>query len=354
MELQGSLSCATEVPRRMNPSPAKSGSRRSSTPSGLGRGLAGILGQPSMSPEASSTSGLDQLLGSTGERRTSQLRPFILRAALAAVVESFGADGAVMTLQAEPARPESPGRTSSPEPVVVSYLPPSWGAGSGALFELHGRLWGLTRVNPESDQNWSGQYPVGLHHAWAARLAGSDGPVGVAFVRRRPFDHAETRALERSMTSALSALTTVLNRSAPTYGAAVADSAVSSTFTFTASVTTPAEAGHGPDPVVAEVTVRAASPSVVAEADRERATVTGTGRGPDATTAVARAAANACQPQRRVTFAGSLDIEGATVTIVLVDGHEVDGSPPRLGLSIRPRGDATGAAEAVFGAARTD
>lgn len=347
----------------MNSSPAKSALRRPAPPSGLGRGLAGILEAPSTRERAELSTGLDQLLGPIARSRAAQLRPFILHAALTAVAESFRAEGAVLVLR--------PGiaQDGAGDPIMVTHLPPSWTANGSAMFELYGRLWSLSQVQPESDRTWSDQYLIGEFNVWMARLPGLDGPVGVAFVRTTRFQPAETHALERSMASAVSALAPVGPRGDDnSIVPSVAERRSDSTYpvgsrrrrrppdaVFTASVTDDGET------VVAEVTVRHSDgpDATVPEGDFEsdgssRATLTGTGRGADVATAVARAAANACQPQRRISFAGSLDVDTSTVTVVLVGGLDLDGRPPRLGVSIRPSGDVTGAAEAVFVAARAD
>ncbi len=75
---------------------------------------------------------------------------------------------------------------------------------------------------------------------------------------------------------------------------------------------------------------------------------TGVGRGSDPVTAVARAAAKACRPRCDVVFAGSSDLDGSEVSIVIVrePTHGL-----RLGYAVRPRGDHSGPAEAVFTAA---
>ena len=78
------------------------------------------------------------------------------------------------------------------------------------------------------------------------------------------------------------------------------------------------------------------------------ASLTATGRGPDIETAVARAAANACHPQCHVRFAGSSDLDGNTIAIVIVSDSS---GAPRLGVAISPVGDYSGIAEAVFLAA---
>jgi hypothetical protein len=345
----------------MNSSPAKSALRRPAPPSGLGRGLAGILEAPSTPERAELSTGLDQLLGPIARSRAVQLRPFILHAALTAVAESFRAEGAVLVL-----RPGNP-HEGSGNPIMVTHLPPSWTANSSAMFELYGRLWSLSQIQPESDRTWSDQYRIDEFNVWMARLPGLDGPVGVAFARTTRFQPAETHALERSMASAVSALapvgprgddnsiapSVVERRSDSTYPVGSRDRRRPPAAVFTASIT------DDGDTVVAEVTVRQSDEPDATVPDPEsdgssRATLTGTGRGADVATAVARAAANACQPQRRISFAGSLDVDASTVTVVLVGGLDLDGRPPRLGVSIRPSGDVVGAAEAVFAAARAD
>lgn len=358
----------------MNPSPVKSVLRRPAPPSGLGRGLARILDSPSTSDDGRASAGLGQLLGPIARSRSGQLRPFILRVALNAVAESFRAEGAVLALR--PRVAHSPRSVTEPatseEPTVVTQLPPSWTANSSAMFELHGRLWSLSHIHQESDQTWSDQYRIGEFHVWMVRLPGFDGPAGAAFVRTTRFDPAETHALERSIASALSALAparrdseaiplSTTGRPFDVHPSDPGQRPAASEPVLTASVTAEgdnmvAEVTFRRSDLVGDTTIRevAGDDGRAGSGVSGQATVIGTGRGPDATTAVARAAANACQPQRRVSFAGSLDVDGSTVTIVLVGGFDLDGRPPRLGVSIRPAGDVVGPAEAVFSATRTD
>ena len=74
----------------------------------------------------------------------------------------------------------------------------------------------------------------------------------------------------------------------------------------------------------------------------------GVGRGQDPAGAVARAAAKACRPRCEIEFAGASSMDGLLVTIVMIRDHR---QALRLGFAVRPEGDHSGAAEAVFTAA---
>ena len=74
----------------------------------------------------------------------------------------------------------------------------------------------------------------------------------------------------------------------------------------------------------------------------------GFGRASDPVNAVARAAVKACRPRCELAFAGASELDDAQVTIVMI--RDSDGQL-RLGYAVRPNGDHSGAAEAVFTAA---
>ena len=232
-------------------------------------------------------------------------------------------------------------------PALALRLPPSWGPSSPALFAVYGNLWEMLTAEQHhcrrcgtSDRPLAyRQEQVDSHWAWFCRIEDQSVSVAAALVRLTPFDDAESDALARSMASVVTAVSPpVPDGGHPSDGLT----------TVTANVSLSADLA-GVDPanaITAEVTVQ--DPARTSGTTSGLASVTATGRGPDVETAVARAAANACHPQCRVRFAGSSDVDGRTISVVIVSDH--DGAP-RLGVSIRPVGDYTGIAEAVFLAA---
>ncbi len=341
---------------------------------GLGRGLAGILeddGPTDRSGPDGGPAGLNQLLGPQVATRVD-VRSFVVETALAAIAEAFGAHGVVMaSQQRNPSTPSGHyryrsasrqgdhsqsgnGETSErpfspPSPTMALRLPPSWGPSSPALFAVYGHLWEMLTAEQHycsgcgtSDQPLDyRQEQVDSHWAWFCRIEDQSVSVAAALVRLTPFDQAESDALARSMAAVVTAV------SPPDPDRAEARDLRTK---VAAGVSLSADVGAG-DPanaISAEVSVD--DPAVPAGTAGALASVTATGRGPDIETAVARAAANACHPQCQVRFAGSSDVDGQTISVVIVSDSE---GAPRLGVSIRPVGDYTGVAEAVFLAAAT-
>jgi hypothetical protein len=340
---------------------------------GLGRGLAGILEQgPSndiSGPEPPSA-GLDQLLGRQHPSKAATVRTFVVETALAAVAEAFGADGVVMTSRER--QIHSPddrlvrddlfgAESEGTSPSLSLRLPPSWGPTSPALFAVYGNLWEMLTIERHhcsrcgiSDQPLAyRQEKVDSYWAWFCRIDDQSVSLAAALVRAAPFDDEESDALARSMRSVASAVSPGGGRDV---GAGWPAIPVATNIVVSADP----DARDLSDAITAEVTVRNRPPgadrrhpgvSSLAVARRSRgslASLTATGRGPDIETAVARAAANACLPQCRVRFAGSSDLDGNTVSVVIVS--DATGAP-RLGVAVRPVGDYSGVAEAVFLAA---
>ncbi len=341
---------------------------------GLGRGLAGILEvePPAERPADHGGAGLDQLLGRQFSSRAASVRAFVVETALAAIAEAFGAHGVVMASRERPPTTPSghyryrsatrhggadtdtgthdaagvPTETAT-SPALALRLPPSWGPSSPALFAVYGNLWEMLTAEQHHCRRCGTtdrplayrQERVDSHWAWFCRIEDQSVSVAAALVRLTPFDDDESDALARSMASVVTAV------SPPTIDgsqAQVLDAGVTSHVTLSAEL-----AGDDPgNAITAEVTVH--DPTHGSNPASALASVTATGRGPDIETAVARAAANACQPQCQVRFAGSSDVDGQTISVVIVSDR--DGAP-RLGVSIRPIGDYTGVAEAVFLAA---
>jgi hypothetical protein len=333
---------------------------------GLGRGLAGILDQ---SPKGEvdtgdvGGAGLGLLVGQQSSSRAATVQAFVVETALAAVADAFGADGVVMTSRERPDRDDVPGaQTDSPS--LSMRLPPSWGPSSPALFAVYGNLWGM--LNSERhhcsscgqiDQPLAyRQEKVDSYWAWFCRIDDQSASVASALVRSTPFDEEESDALARSMRSIASAMSPVVGRSP-------GDRKQNLPIATNVSVSPNPDSEDPTVAITAEVTVRNTSPaapgrsvhvagiSSLGAVRRSRgslASLTATGRGPDIETAVARAAANACHPQCTIRFAGSSDLDGNTISVVIVS--DATGGP-RLGLAVRPVGDYSGVAEAVFLAA---
>lgn len=334
---------------------------------GLGRGLAGILEVDSAPGRAASDNGgagLNQLLGQQFSTKVASVRAFVVETALAAIAEAFGAHGVVMASRERPhstpsghyryrsaARDDAidDGPETNPSPALALRLPPSWSPSSPALFAVYGHLWEMLTAEQHhcrrcgtSDRPLAyRQERVDSHWAWFCRIEDQTVSVAAALVRLTPFDDVESDALARSMASVVTAVSPpVPEGGQPTEVRAT----VASNVSLSADL-----AGDDPtNAITAEVTVQ--DPAGATGRTSGLASVTATGRGPDIETAVARAAANACHPQCRIRFAGSSDVDGQTISVVIVSDH--DGAP-RLGVSIRPVGDYTGVAEAVFLAAST-
>ncbi len=334
---------------------------------GLGRGLAGILEVDSASGRTSSDNGgagLDQLLGRQFSTKIASVRAFVVETALAAIAEAFGAHGVVMASRERPPstpsghyRYRSAARSDVADestetrsaPALALRLPPSWGPSSPALFAVYGNLWEMLTAEQHhcrrcgtSDRPLAyRQEKVDSHWAWFCRIEDQTVSVAAALVRLTPFDEAESDALARSMASVVTAVSPPVPEGGQSHEL---ETTVASNVSLSADL-----AGSDPaNAITAEVTVE--DPTRASGITSSLASVTATGRGPDIETAVARAAANACHPQCQVRFAGSSDVDGQTISVVIVSDH--DGAP-RLGVSIRPVGDHTGVAEAVFLAAST-
>lgn len=338
---------------------------------GLGRGLAGILEVDPAQERISSDSGgagLNQLLGQQFSTKVATVRAFVVETALAAIAEAFGAHGVVMASRerlpstasghyryrsaarsGSAVRGDHDGEVAEPNssPTLALRLPPSWGPSSPALFAVYGHLWEMLTAEQHhcrrcgtSDRPLAyRQERVDSHWAWFCRIEDQSVSVAAALVRLTPFDEAESDALARSMASVVTAV------SPPVPGGGQPTD-VRTTVASNVSLSAELAGGDPTNAITAEVTVQ--NPSLPSGETPGLASVTATGRGPDIETAVARAAANACHPQCQVRFAGSSDVDGQTISVVIVSDH--DGAP-RLGVSIRPVGDYTGVAEAVFLAA---
>lgn len=282
-------------------------------PSGLGRGLAGILGDNST---VAPSEALGRLVGARAVRRSPQVRQLITATALASIADGFNADGVVLVRRDE----------SGELATVTSRLPSGWSTLSPVTFEMVGLLWQhLDR--PAAPPH---QATVGSH---SFLLSGHDdertgdptidhpavaGSLAVAVVRSTPFADAEVEIvgnLVRSVGAALNGPVVIPS-----------DNAIRVLNQRTA------------DGVLADVRIGVG-------ADRRHAAAVAD----DVVTATARAASELCDVPMDVTFAGSTEVDDNIVTLVVVTGP---GGAPLFGLSVDDRTASTGPAEAVFAAAR--
>ena len=341
--------------------------KRRRSPGGLGRGLARILTDSQSGPgsKPAADSGLLQLVGAQTNARTIKVRKFVVDTALSTLADAFSLDGVVLATR-PPAVGELEQEHQTPS-FLAATLPPSWSNDSQLLFEIYGNLWRVLRHQPEAGhptgstgsgsdgterdlpdedpttatgdtltEDVTGEVDwhttIGRHAVWMSRMDDGTQPVAIVAIREHPFSEPETQALAELLGSVVLACAEDDDRLAARQiieqGTAV--SLKSEGADVLAEVT--AEWPLAPTPENADVMARR----------------TGVGRASDPATAVARAAAKACRPRCEVTFAGESELEGSAVSIVMIrdaDQHL------RLGYAVRPSGDFSGAAEAVFAAA---
>ena len=287
----------------------------------------------------------------------------MIETALAVIADAFNAEGVIMTSrdrgtdgadggQAHTATGDEPGALSTPG--LALRLPPSWGPSSPALFAVYGNLWEmLTAARHHCARCGSSDRPlaytqqrVDSHWAWFCRIDDQAVSVAAALIRATPFDEAESDALARAMGSVVSAVS-------PSTVDGVELGSLKTKVATDISLSANTSEGDPANAITAEVSVQDPTNAGLVGSGKVAsglAPLTATGHGPDIETAVARAAANACQPQCRILFAGSSDLGGNTISIVIIDDES---GAPRLGVSVRPVGDYAGVAEAVFLAAST-
>ncbi len=265
-------------------------------PSGLGRGLAGILGDALSYDRAPEVS---QLLG---VRSTPEVRKLATSLALTALAEGFAAEGVVVVSRA----------VEGTLATVASRLPDGWSGLDAAGFELAGRLW-MALGDPSFE---FAQVPLGDLNLLICRQESASGPLAAAMVRPERFDEQEQRLVARLVRSV--ALAVNGGREVP------AD----------ASIRVLAKTAD--DGVLADV-------RLVGPGDRRHAAAVG----PDEVSAVAAAAAELCDLSLSVIFAGRTRVQAQDITVVVV----TDGDGPLFGLSVTEPTAGTGAVEAVFNAA---
>ncbi len=265
-------------------------------PSGLGRGLAGILGDALSYERAPEVS---QLLGI---RSTPEVRKLATALALTALAEGFSAEGVVVVSRA----------VEGTLATVASRLPEGWSGLDAAGFEVAGRLWSALG-DPSLEFE---QLPLGDLSLLICRQESAAGPIAAAMVRPEAFDDQEQRLVARLVRSV--ALAVNGGREVP------AD----------ASIRVLAKTAD--DGVLADV-------RLVGPGDRRHAAAVG----PDEVSATAAAAAELCDLSLSVVFAGRTRVQAQDVTVVVV----TDGDGPLFGLSVTEPSSGTGAVQAVFNAA---
>ena len=271
------------------------------TPTGLGKGLAGILGETlAVAP----TSGVAELLSSQKVRRSSAVREMVIEAAISAIASAFSSDGVVI------ARRESAGHLAA----VASELPASWVGLDPLMFEISGQLWKLL----ESGSEGQTQDEIDGYNFLLCLQSGQDGPTAAAVIRKQPFDEKEVHTVGRLVRS---------------IGFALNDS-----FSFPSSSSLAVSSEPYGDSILADVRLGIAQDCQHTTAVAE-----------DMATAVAVAAAELCDPNFDVQFVGQTTVEKKLVTMVVLGD---DGGGPLFGLSVTDLASSNGPVEAVFGAAR--
>ncbi len=251
-----------------------------------------------------------------------RLREFVTETALAAIAEGFGAEAVAI------ARVDG-----ADDAIISSRLPPSWDESASLTFELHGQLWGLlerrgrlvstsavaavgARAGDEPTET-SHELLLGGRPTWLGWQSSTAGDLAAAVVRSTPFTDAERAALGRLVRTVAVAIGGRRTSPSPTPDLSVA-------------VTTKDDRWRAEAIVVTDGKRRRA----IAEAD-------------DRELAVARAAAKFCRVPAEVGFAGRTELDGVSVTLVVVnDKHNA----PFLGLAVTEPGRVEAPAEAVFSA----
>ncbi len=163
--------------------------RSNSGGGGLGRGLAGIIGDALDSDRAPEVSAL---LGADATARSPRIREAVARLALGAVRDRFAAD-AVLLANLEQGRPVA----------LTTSAGSGWGSDDGARFEVHGRLWRtLVAARGQHHQVNLDSGPA----AWFCHQPGTVGSTAAAVVRTVPFDEHEESLLARLVRSVVAAM----------------------------------------------------------------------------------------------------------------------------------------------------
>ncbi len=266
---------------------------------GLGRGLAGIIGDTLAQAPGS---GVTELLGMERVLRSPEVRELVTRVALQSITDGFGADGVVLVR-----------RDGAEIAALTAELGPSWNGFGPVSFEVSGRLWAqLAATTPGIDQQeFDGK------HVLFCNQAGDDSAMAAAVVRSTPFEDAEAKRVADLVRSVGAAL-----------GRPVGIPSGHSLRVLTSDTD---------DGVLADVRLSAGA------SQRHAASVAETPQ-----MALACAAAELCDDHLHVVFAGDTLVEGNLVNLVVLNRSN---GGPLFGLSVGEQSATTGPAEAVFAAA---
>lgn len=268
---------------------------------GLGKGLAGILGDM---VDVAPTEGVNELLGSQEVRRSAAVREMVTEMAISAIASGFATDGVII------ARRDGDGQLAT----VASKVPSSWSGLDPLMFEVSGQLWRMLHSGTDGQI----QDDVGSYHFLLCRQSSQDGPMAAAIIRKRPFDDHEVLTVGRLVRSVGSALGESL--------LIPPDSAIR------------VLSQESNDGVLADVRLGLADDRRHGAAVAESAPI-----------AIARAAAEICDIDLEIQFVGQSTVDESLVTMVVVSAHS---GGPLFGLAVTDPSASTGPAEAVFSAAR--
>ncbi len=276
-------------------------------PTGLGKGLAGILGDALRQDRAPEVS---QLLGSKAVRRNPEVRKLVSELGLRFIADTFASDGAFIV------RRESDASLAA----ITSQLPSNWNGLDAMGFELAGRLW----KTMESAADGANQIEVGGRAVLLTKQTDSDGhPTAAAVVRFRPFDAHEEATIVQLLHS---------------ISAAASGDGFSVNVAEFVGVTSEAQ----PDQF--DVSLQLRAPGLTASASA---------LGSSETTSAAKAACALCGVDLSVQFAGETIANDTLVSIVVLRTARPQGyGVPLFGLAVGAETASLGAAEAVFRAAR--
>lgn len=268
---------------------------------GLGKGLAGILGE---TRDVAPTTGVTDLLRSVRVRRSPAVREMVTQMAISSIATAFDTDGVVI------ARRDSDDHFAT----VASQVPSSWTGLDPLMFEVVGQLWGQL----ESGHDGQLQRQLGGYEFLLCRQTSQDGPMAAAVVRKQPFSESEAKTVGRLVRSVGSALSDSI--------LVPADSAIN------------VAAQRGDGGYVAEVRLGSQ------EGGRH-----GAAAGESAAASIAAAAVKICVVGLEVQFVGQATVDAKLVTMVVLTDNT---GGPLFGLAVTDSQSCVGPAEAVFGAAR--
>ncbi len=332
--------------------------RKGKAPRGLGRGLAGILEARPERKERVKPGALSLLLGADGAVVSgdvdviNKIHKVVIDAAVAAMVEGFSAEGAVVANRSIALSEAS----DEGLPNLSLRVPPSCSVSSPLLFALYGQLSQLLETDSPPGVVSSQQHQLGDTWVWMYRVEddgvaddlhpGERPPATVAATfRAAPFEPWETEALSSLVASVAFTLggnkkqINLRRKLKADTTVTLAKSAVTDTGAQGVASSDVADGRY-----LTEAQVRYQGSIVGVEPGLD-GFVTGTAVAADPTMAVAEAAASIRQSNHDVVFAGSSEIGTHSVTIVMLTEA---GTRPRLGVAVHDPGDLNGVVEAVL------